>query len=186
MSDIYIILHEIQQKLKAPKSQRNEFGKYNYRSCEDILEAVKPLLPKEYSLIMDDSVIECGGRIFLQARVSIRGEGSVSSIGLAEIAREQKGMQPAQITGSASSYARKYALNGLFCIDDTKDDDTRDNREQPKQQPQEKTPEYIFLENATKRLSEIQSEDELRKFTTDRNTNENIKNLSDKQMDYYN
>jgi hypothetical protein len=128
MTKINEILHTVQQKLKAPKNQYNSFGKYKYRSCEDILEAVKPLLPDGVYLICYDKISEHGGRVFVNSTVEISdGNETVASSGCAEIALEQKGMQAAQITGSASSYARKYALNGLFCIDDTKDADTENN-----------------------------------------------------------
>jgi len=121
-------LVEIQSKLKAPKSQYNSFGKYNYRSCEDILEGVKPLLTLTLcTLTLADDVVQVGDRIYIKATVILTdcesGE-SVSSTALAREAETKKGMDESQITGTASSYARKYALNGLFCIDDTKDADT--------------------------------------------------------------
>lgn len=118
-------LKNVQSKLKAPKSQYNSFGKYSYRNQEDILEAVKPLLAAE-GLIMtiSDEVIEVGTRVYVKATVSVTdGENTVSNSALARESLEQKGMNDAQITGSASSYARKYALNGMFLIDDTKDAD---------------------------------------------------------------
>ena len=118
-------LNEIQQKLKCAKNQKNNFGKYNYRSCEDILEAVKPLLG-DYILTLSDEVVEVGGRVYVKATARLFGKDD-KILHMAEaFAREaetKKGMDAAQITGSASSYARKYALNGLFCIDDTKDPD---------------------------------------------------------------
>ena len=120
-------LTEIQQQLKAPKGQRNDFGKYNYRSCEDILEAVKPLL-NGCQLTISDEVRFLGDRYYIEATVVFK-DGDEKTIVKAS-AREQesrKGMDASQITGSASSYARKYALNGLFLIDDTKDADTMDN-----------------------------------------------------------
>ena len=112
-------LAEIQQALKAPKGQRNSFGNYNYRSCEDILEAVKPLLGDEV-LTISDEIVEVGGRVYVKATARCCG---LSVTGYAREAESKKGMDEAQITGAASSYARKYALNGLFCIDDTKDAD---------------------------------------------------------------
>lgn len=125
------ILNKMQTELKAPKSQRNNFGKYNYRSCEDILEAVKPLLKKyDATLIIADDIVLIGNRYYVKATATLT---SADGINVASaFAREEearKGMDASQITGSASSYARKYALNGLFAIDDTKDADTRDNRE---------------------------------------------------------
>ena len=116
----------IQMQLKVPKSQRNAFGNYNFRSCEDILEAVKPLCEKyDVTLTLSDSVHDVGGRVYLKATALLvdGAQGRVEVYGWAREAEEQKGMNAAQITGSASSYARKYALNGLFAIDDTKDAD---------------------------------------------------------------
>ncbi len=120
-------LVEIQKYLKAPKNQRNNFGKYNYRSCEDILEAVKPLANKlECSVLLSDRIVLVGDRIYVEATATLfkDSDNVVRSTALAREPLSQKGMNEAQITGSASSYARKYALNGLFAIDDTKDSDT--------------------------------------------------------------
>ncbi len=124
-------LQIIQQKLKSPKSQFNSFGKYNYRNQEDILEAVKPLLVETNSiLLLSDTLVEKAGQIFIEAEATLieyTKEGSQTTTSVTAYAKhsvEQKGMADAQITGSASSYARKYALNGLFLIDDTKDADT--------------------------------------------------------------
>jgi len=121
-------LQEIQKNLKAPKGQTNSFGKYKYRSCEDILEAVKPLLGDSLLIISDD-IVEVGGRVYVKASaVFTDGGDSTTVTAYAREAETKKGMDDSQITGSASSYARKYALNGLFLIDDTKDADTQDNR----------------------------------------------------------
>ncbi len=123
--NIYEALAQIQQNLKAPKGQFNKFANFNYRSCEDILEAVKPLLDGHYSLTLSDEVVQVGDRYYLKATVKLCN--GKESIGISAFAREsldKKGMDEAQITGAASSYARKYALNGLFAIDDTKDSDT--------------------------------------------------------------
>jgi hypothetical protein len=120
------ILQEIQSELKAPKSQKNNFGNYPYRSAEDILTAVKPLLQKhESALVLSDALVALEGRIFVKSTATLHTTGSIpyTADGFAEHAEEKKGMDKAQITGSASSYARKYALNGLLCIDDTKDPD---------------------------------------------------------------
>ena len=118
-------LLQIQGNLKAPKNQRNNFGKYNYRSCEDILEAVKPLLLNvEASLMITDTVTEIAGMPLVEARaVFFDNEGKVEVTAQAGIDPNRKGMDIAQSFGSSSSYARKYALNGLFLIDDTKDSD---------------------------------------------------------------
>jgi hypothetical protein len=115
----------IQSELKAPKNQWNDFGKYNYRSAEDILEAVKPLL-KEYKchLTISDEMVVLGDRYYVKATATLAKEGeSISTTAYAREEESKKGMDSSQITGSTSSYARKYALNGLFCIDDTKDPD---------------------------------------------------------------
>lgn len=126
-------LMKIQSELKAPKGQYNNFGKYNYRSCEDILEAVKPLLAKNAcTLVLSDDVKIVGDRIYIKATATIThidGE-CISNSAFAREASEKKGMDDSQITGTASSYARKYALNGLFCIDDTKDADTDEYKNQ--------------------------------------------------------
>ena len=119
-------LRKIQAELKAPKNKRNNFGKYNYRSCEDILEAVKPLLDKhKCTLTISDEVREVCGVLFVEAIVFISdGKDSVHTKAQAGIDPNRKGMDIAQSFGSSSSYARKYALNGLFLIDDTKDADS--------------------------------------------------------------
>lgn len=120
-------LLQIQSELKAPKGQYNSFGKYKYRSCEDILEAVKPLCVK-YGVILtlSDEIVQVGERYYIRATAKLQKEGctDISVTAYAREALEKKGMDDSQITGTASSYARKYALNGLFCIDDTKDADT--------------------------------------------------------------
>jgi hypothetical protein len=139
-------LAEIQKKLKAPKNQHNNFGNYNYRSCEDILEAVKPLLDDMW-LTINDEIVPVGNRYYIKATATLHGTDT--EISVSAYAREEetkKGMDASQITGSASSYARKYALNGLFLIDDTKDADTRDNsgngntgQDKDKKQPEVQT-----------------------------------------------
>lgn len=116
----------IQQKLKAPKGQFNNFGKYKYRSCEDILEAVKPLLAENKCVLtISDEMVGVGDRIYVKAVARlVNSEGKeVTTVAFAREEESKKGMDASQVTGAASSYARKYALNGLFCIDDTKDSD---------------------------------------------------------------
>ena len=116
-------LNEIQQKLKAPKSQNNDFGKYKYRSCEDILEAVKPLLG-ESVLTLSDEMVEVGGRVYVKALATLTDGASVKMVtAYAREAEDKKGMDAAQITGAASSYARKYCLSGLFLCDNAPDAD---------------------------------------------------------------
>lgn len=134
-------LINIQQELKVPKGQLNSFGGYKYRSCEDILEAVKPLLNK-YKLLLTitDEVVNIGDRNYVKAIVSLTdGDKTITTSAYACESHEKKGMDPAQITGAASSYARKYALNGMFAIDDTKDADTMDNS---KPEKKEERPTY--------------------------------------------
>lgn len=126
---IYQKLGEIQQKLNAPKDKVNKFGGYNYRSCEGILEAVKPLLKLTgTALTITDEVVEVGSRVYVKAIATLwsADDDALAVVSVSAYAREEetkKGMDAAQITGSASSYARKYALNGLFAIDDNKDPD---------------------------------------------------------------
>lgn len=132
--NIYEKLVEIQTRLKAPKNNYNSFGKYNYRSCEDILEAVKPLL-KEVgaALTISDDIMVVGDRTYLVANATLFDTESPDFVQNRAFAREpleKKGMDESQITGTASSYARKYCLNGLFCIDDVKDADTDQNYKQ--------------------------------------------------------
>lgn len=138
-------LADIQAKLKAPKGQFNSFGKYHYRSAEDILEAVKKVVnPMGFSIILTDQVKEVGGRIYVEAIASLfNGELEYNSTGFAREEETKKGMDGSQITGAASSYARKYALNGLFAIDDTKDSDaTNDHGKSQESKPQAKATEY--------------------------------------------
>lgn len=132
--NIYGKLAAIQRELKAPKGQYNSFAKYNYRSCEDILEAVKPLCIKNNAtLILNDTVREISGRFYVVATATLadqESDGVVEADAYAREPQDKKGMDDSQITGMASSYARKCALNGLFCIDDTKDTDTDEVKRQ--------------------------------------------------------
>lgn len=129
MSQIHQKLLAVQVALKAPKSNYNSFGKYSYRSCEDIMEAVKPLLKEQgLTMLVSDDVSQVGDRYYIRATVTVLDTDTGESVQAAALAREEdvkKGMDASQITGTASSYARKYALNGMFAIDDTKDADTR-------------------------------------------------------------
>ena len=130
---VYEKLAIIQQELIAPKNQYNSFGKYNYRSCEDILEGLKPCLRNVRAAVtVSDEVVQIGERYYIKATATLHDTESNESISNTAYAREdegKKGMDVSQVTGATSSYARKYALNGLFCIDDVKDADTRDNRQ---------------------------------------------------------
>jgi len=143
ITDSQVVLNQrvgdIQHKLKAPKGQYNSFGKYNYRSCEDILEGVKPLLKEhDLALLIDDEIVQIGERYYVKATAKITdGREIVSATAYAREPDTKKGMDESQITGATSSYARKYALNALLCIDDTKDADTMDNSKKPVQQTQE-------------------------------------------------
>lgn len=134
---IFAALVAVQAELKAPKNQHNSFGKYDYRSAEDIIEAVKPLL-KENGLFlnMSDDIVLIGDRYYVKATVKVvdvvTGE-SVQTSALAREAAQKKGMDESQVTGTASSYARKYALNGLFAIDDNRDADTDEYARQTSQ-----------------------------------------------------
>lgn len=127
-------LLKIQQELKVPKNRTNSFGGYKYRSCEDILEAVKPLCHAQgLTLIVSDTIVEVGGRVYVKATAQLHdGKLDATACGWAREAETKKGMDEAQITGSASSYARKYALNGLFAIDDVVDPDSTNTHDKEK------------------------------------------------------
>lgn len=143
MEDLLTKLSSVQQNLKAPKGQRNNFGNYNYRSAEDILEAVKPLL-FEAGIVMtiSDSIVNHGDRYYVEATVTVQNAtDSIQATGMAREAEDKKGMDAAQITGAASSYARKYALNGMFDIDDTKDADSNEHRQQTTTKAAPKAPQ---------------------------------------------
>jgi hypothetical protein len=143
---IYTKLATIQNKLEVPKTQLNKFGGYNYRSCEDILKGLNPLLKEQNcTLIISDQVIQIGDRYYIKATailIDIEDEKSIENSAYAREEESKKGMDGSQVTGASSSYARKYALNGLFAIDDTKDSDTtntgdkEDKKSQPQLQPQ--------------------------------------------------
>lgn len=145
---IYEKLLSIQTELKAPKSQYNKFGGYNYRNCEDILEALKPLLKQHNAtVLLTDEIENIGDRFYVRANATFIDIENGAKITVSALAREElskKGMDSSQVTGSTSSYARKYALNGLFCIDDTKDADMLNNSKEytapPKAQKQPTKP----------------------------------------------
>ena len=137
---IYNQLALIQAELKAPKGQFNDFGKYKYRSCEDIVEAVKPInKAHDILLTLSDTVKEVGGRVYVEAKATVisLADGSYVSVnGYAREPETKKGFDESQLTGTASSYARKYALNGLYAIDDTKDADTMKPEKEEEKEPQ--------------------------------------------------
>lgn len=165
--EFYARLAEIQRTLNAPKNQYNSFGKYKYRSCEDILEGVKPLLNGLF-LSISDEVVLIGDRYYVKATATITdGDSSHTATALAREEESKKGMDSAQVTGATSSYARKYCLNGLFGIDDSKDADTDEHKNQqqtakPQQQSKPKpSPQDVlkaFTEAAGKKatLAELQ------------------------------
>ena len=162
-SALLLHLAQIQSELKAPKGQRNTFGKYNYRSCEDILEAVKPLLTERgLVLLITDDIVQIGERYYVRATATIYdSEGSyISNSALAREEAVKKGMDASQITGATSSYARKYALNGLFAIDDTKDADAT-NKGQDEQKPAKATAQPAFTDEIRTALAKAQTMQEL-------------------------
>ncbi|EHC4099734.1 ERF family protein [Escherichia coli] len=140
-TELYKKLWTIQQTLNAPKNQRNNFGGYSYRSAEDILEVVKPLL-QNITLTLNDEIVLIGDRYYVKATATLSdGEDAVCVTAYAREEESKRGMDASQLTGATSSYARKYALNGLFCIDDAKDPDTDAYAKQTGQQPrQQKAP----------------------------------------------
>lgn len=159
-------LQKIQSELKAPKGQYNSFGKYKYRSCEDIMEAVKPLLKKVGCVLtVSDTLENIGERYYIKATATltdIESEGGeISNTAYAREEETKKGMDASQITGTASSYARKYALNGLFCIDDTKDADTdeyaKNSTQQTENLTQEKKATAKQIEVLKKTINDIPS-----------------------------
>lgn len=170
-------LISIQTNLKAPKNQWNDFGKYKYRNAESILEAVKPLLQQtECTLVISDEIIAVNDRIYVKATAIIKNKEGESEQATA-FAREplqKKGQDESQVTGAASSYARKYALNGLFAIDDTKDADTLNNNPQYTQQPQQQSqqggglsPREILTGYALPAIEQAQTREELARIWND-------------------
>jgi len=176
--NIYVKLSNIQNELKAPKGQYNSFGKYKYRSCEDILEAVKPICYKyKATLVLSDDVVNIGDRIYVLARATLYDQESDAMVENRAFAREsleKKGMDESQITGTASSYARKYALNGLFNIDDTKDADTDEFHEQTN-----KAPSLSTLKSKLK-MCELDTDDLLQQTLKPYKVKE-LKDLNDEQ-----
>lgn len=161
----------IQSTLNAPKGQYNTFGKYKYRSCEDILGAVKPLLNKfGCTLTISDDVVMVGARIYIKATATITNSAGEKEVTTAYAREEEtkKGMDGSQVTGAASSYARKYALNGLFAIDDTKDADTLNNSPQYTQSPQsEPSPRDIFEGFAKPAIEQARTKEDLARIYND-------------------
>lgn len=159
-------LIKIQNELKVNKGQYNSFNNFYFRSCEDILEAVKPLLNKYgCTLTLSDSVLNIGARYYVKATATLETpDGFIQTEALAREEESRKSFDASQITGSASSYARKYALNGLFAIDDTKDADTRDNRIKEERKP---TKAGKLSESDAAKIDACKSEDELKQIAND-------------------
>ena len=156
-------LNLIQSELKAPKNQYNSFGNYKYRSAEDILEAVKPLLKKhDCMMTISDTIVEVGGRVYVKATATfLDGDNRTEVCAFAREEETKKGMDAAQITGSASSYARKYALNGLFLIDDTKDPDATNDHGNPRA---EKKAKKVDIDTIVLAVNMAKTKDELVKI----------------------
>jgi hypothetical protein len=174
-------LQQIQAELKAPKNQRNNFGKYNYRSCEDILEAVKPLLSKyECTLTITDEIKQLGEILFVESTLIISdGEKEIKTTAQAGIDPNRKGMDIAQSFGSSSSYARKYALNGCFLIDDSKDADFTNTHEKIILKEAETDDRKWLTEsqfNATLKSTEVQAQKVLNGFKMKKEYKEQIIN----------
>lgn len=170
--NIYSKLSSIQQELKAPKGQRNDFGKYNYRSCEDILEAVKPICAKnKTTLVLSDTLENIGERYYIKATATLYDIESSDEISNTAYAREEetkKGMDGSQITGTASSYARKYALNGLFNIDDTKDADTNEYHKQTnKSNVSVKNKQVMITDQQKEKIKELYTPEEIKEYLQD-------------------
>lgn len=157
-------LINIQSSLKAPKGQTNDYGHYRYRSAEDILEAVKKLLhDNECSLVITDDIAMVGTRIYVKATANLMCNGEqISATAFARESDAKKGMDESQITGAASSYARKYALNGLFCIDDTKDADALNvNKEYTQKVKNSPSKDDINIQDVLANIKLASSRDEL-------------------------
>jgi hypothetical protein len=186
-------LIKIQKELKAPKGQFNKFGNYKYRSCEDILEAVKPLCAEEgVQLTISDEIVMIGDRYYVKATATVTdGSESASVTAYAREEETKKGMDSSQITGATSSYARKYALNGLFCIDDTKDADTDEftektrGSEKKKSSPKSNELTYrekliIYLKESGLSFAEVAKDYGLNGSTTEERFAEVLKDLEGK------
>ena len=179
---IYEKLLAVQNELKAPKDKRNNFGGFNYRSCEGILEAVKPLLQEQgLMLTIKDEVVNIGDRYYVRATVLLDDISSNGEIAVTALAREEetkKGMDASQITGTASSYARKYALNGLFLIDDTKDADTDEFHRTTQENGQKTNVATQPNQPPAKKIALTQKiVDEKLKFILEQTDKETVKNI---------
>lgn len=173
METINDVLHYIQKNVVVPKGRTNKFGGYQYRSCEDIVDAIKKLLPEGACLCMNDTMVMLGNRFYVKATATLYFKGGhAEADGWARESETKKGFDESQITGAASSYARKYALNGLFAIDDSIDADAMDNTA-PKPAPQKaapkpqkqttETPQEVY-DRLVKAINGLKSMAELNKF----------------------
>lgn len=184
--NIYEKLLNVQTELKAPKGQFNAFGKYKYRSCEDILEALKPVLNKyKLTFFINDEIVEVNNRNYVKATITIINiEKPDEQIQTSALAREEeikKGMDGSQITGASSSYARKYALNGMFMIDDTKDSDSTNTHGKDKTK-QEKVKDFLNSRNGMiEKLSEYVKGDKLERMLKNYGVNE-LFEMKDEQL----
>lgn len=194
--DVHEVLHFIQKTLNVPKANENKFGGYKYRSCEDIVEAVKKIMPEQTTLKLADDIIMIGNRYYLKSTASLCFAGQCESVtGFAREAETRKGFGEDQLTGAASSYARKYALNGLFMIDDTKDSDATSDHGKPdktavsgdvkqKSQKPELTPTQAKIAGWAKEIKSCTDYQSV--LETARKINADSKDLSLDQMNWIN
>lgn len=184
--NIYEKLLNVQTELKAPKGQFNAFGKYKYRSCEDILEALKPVLNKyKLTFFINDEIVEVNNRNYVKATITIinieKPDEQIQTSALAREEETKKGMDGSQITGASSSYARKYALNGMFMIDDTKDSDSTNTHGKDKME-QEKVQDFLNSRNGMiEKLSEYVKGDKLERMLKNYGVNE-LFEMKDEQL----
>ena len=184
--NIYEKLLNVQTELKAPKGQFNVFGKYKYRSCEDILEALKPVLNKyKLTFFINDEIVEVNNRNYVKATITIinieKPDEQIQTSALAREEETKKGMDGSQITGASSSYARKYALNGMFMIDDTKDSDSTNTHGKDKTE-QEKVKDFLNSRNGMiEKLSEYVKGDKLERMLKNYGVNE-LFEMKDEQL----
>lgn len=184
--NIYEKLLNVQTELKAPKGQFNAFGKYKYRSCEDILEALKPVLNKyKLTFFINDEIVEVNNRNYVKATITIinieKPDEQIQTSALAREEETKKGMDGSQITGASSSYARKYALNGMFMIDDTKDSDSTNTHGKDKTE-QEKVKNFLNSRNGMiEKLSEYVKGDKLERMLKNYGVNE-LFEMKDEQL----
>lgn len=161
------VLHHIQKNVVVPKGRHNKFGNYYYRSAEDIVDAVKAIMPENAYLTLNDNITHVDGRFYIvaTARLSFKGK-SIETTALAREESEKKGMDAAQLTGATSSYARKYALNGLFAIDDSVDADSTNTHGKEEKKPKEDNGDALWVENTIKSYKAAISNEKLLEVAT--------------------